>query len=292
MGAEKDIAIQGRQLKTSDITWIKDLIVEHSDWNRTRISREICREWNWRNAKGVLKDMACRTMLLKLDRQGWITLPPPQVKNNNAARLSKLPLVELDQTPFDGKLKDLLPLKTMLVQSRSESLLFNSILKHHHYLSYRTPVGQNIKYLAFNRQDRVLACLLFGAAAWKTAARDSFIGWNIKIREKNLHLVVNNMRFLILPWFSVGNLASHILGLVSRRIGADWRHKYGHPIHLLETFVETPRFTGHCYRAANWQCVGETTGRTRNDRFKTIQTPVKKIYLYPLHQRFQHYLNK
>lgn len=289
---EKKMVIQGRQLETSDIGWIENLILEHSDWNRTRLSREICRMWDWRNAKGTLKDMACRTMLLKLDRRGWITLPPPQVKINNAARLSKLPEVKLDQTPFNGKLEELMPLKVKLVQSRSESLLFNSILKYHHYLSYRTPVGQNLKYLLFNSLGQVIACFLFGTAAWKTAARDSFIGWNIKTREKNLHLVANNVRFLILPWYSVGNLASHILGLVSRRIGADWRLKYGYPIYLLETFVETPRFTGHCYRAANWQCIGKTTGRTRNDRSRTIKTPVKKIYLYPLDQRFQYYLNQ
>ncbi len=288
---KKNIFVQGRELKNSDIEWIRHLIAKQKGWGRTRLSQEICRFWNWRNTKGLLKDMACRTMLLKLEKRELITLPPPKGKNNNGARFLKLAPVEFDQAPVDCDLKHLLPLKVALAQSTSELLLFNSILKHHHYLSYHTPVGQNMKYLVFSRHNQVLACLFFGSAAWKTTPRDNFIGWDADTRKRNLFLVANNMRFLIMPWVSVKNLASHILGAICRCINSDWQEKYGHPIHLLETFVETPRFKGCCYQAANWQCVGETTGRTRNDRFNKIKAPLKKIYLYPLNRRFRKYLN-
>jgi hypothetical protein len=136
-----------------------------------------------------------------------------------------------------------------------------------------------------------LACLLFGSAAWKTRPRDSFIDWTSATRKRNLHFITNNMRFLILPWVKVPHLASHILGRIAKRISSDWVEKYGHPIYLLETFVERDRFRGTSYRAANWMCVGHTRGRTRNDRDNSIRVPVKDIYLYPLCRDFRRYLN-
>ena len=144
-----------------------------------------------------------------------------------------------------------------------------------------------MKYLVFDKNDNPLACLLFGSAAWKCASRDEYIGWSSKVREANINLVTNNMRFLILPWVKVPHLASHILSQVARRITTDWEEKYGHPVYLLETFVEKERFRGTCYRAANWTRVGETTGRSRNDRYSTLKVPVKDIYLYPLRKRFR-----
>ena len=144
-----------------------------------------------------------------------------------------------------------------------------------------------MKYLIFDREDRPLACLLFGSAAWKTLPRDEFIGWNVSARKANLNLITNNMRFLILPWVKVPHLASHILGKVARRISSDWIKRYSHPIYMLETFVEKERFHGTCYRAANWTWVGQTKGRSRNDRYTTLKVPIKDIYLYPLVKRFR-----
>ena len=144
-----------------------------------------------------------------------------------------------------------------------------------------------MRYLALAANGRPVACLLFAAAAWTVAARDRFIGWSAMTRAAHLSLVANNTRFLIPPWVQVKSLASHLLARVSRRIKADWQQKYGHPIHLLETFVERPRYRGVCYRAANWICVGRTVGRTRNDRHTRIQAPIKDVYVYPLHRRFR-----
>ncbi len=142
-------------------------------------------------------------------------------------------------------------------------------------------------YLVRDHNNRPLACLLFGSAAWKTAPRDSFIGWDRQRRKRNLCYITNNMRFLILPWVKVQHLASHILSRVSRRICSDWIKKYNHPVHLLETFVDRTRFQGTCYKAANWILTGQTQGRTRNDRDRTIKVSPKDIYVYPLIKNFR-----
>jgi len=132
-----------------------------------------------------------------------------------------------------------------------------------------------------------VACALFGSAAWKCADRDAFLGWERAARERNLQWLTNNTRFLVLPWVEVPHLASHVLGLIARRIRGDWQAKYGHPVHALETFVDRSRFRGTCYRAANWLRLGSTQGRTRNDRNRSIQTTVKDVYLYPLTPHFR-----
>jgi hypothetical protein len=174
------------------------------------------------------------------------------------------------------------PIMVEPVQSGSaEHRRWRGHLRAHHYLGLRI-VGENTGYLARDRQGRELACLLFGAAVWKCAARDRYLEWNAAERERRLREVANNTRFLILPWVRVPHLASHVLGLVARRIDADWQEKYGHAIGWLETFVERDRFRGTCYRAANWTLVGRTQGRSRQDRYKTLQVPVKDVYVYRL----------
>ena len=174
-----------------------------------------------------------------------------------------------------------------LVADRASRELFAHLLHAYHYLSYSRPVGENLAFLIFDGKERPLGCLLFGAAAWKTAARDEFIGWDGAARARHLPEIVNNTRFLILPWVRVPHLASHVLGLAARRVNAFWEEKYAHPVYLLETFVERERFAGTVYRAANWIKVGETTGRSRNDQTRQLQVPVKDIYCYPLHRRFR-----
>jgi len=161
------------------------------------------------------------------------------------------------------------------------------LVHQYHYLSYTSAVGQNVQYLVRDRQGRALACVLFGAAAWKTQGRDAFIGWTTAQRQAGLAQVANNSRFLILPWVRMPELASHIWARVARRIAADWQGRYGHRVGLLETFVERGRFRGSCYRAANWICVGQTRGRTRQDRQHVLQAPVKDVWVYPLQADFR-----
>jgi hypothetical protein len=165
--------------------------------------------------------------------------------------------------------------------------LFNCLLNRYHYLGHRNTVGENIRYLVRDCTGRPVGCALFGSAAWKCAARDAWIGWDRGRREANLGFLTNNTRFLVLPWVAVPHLASHLLATLARRIRADWQAKYGHPVHALETFVESDRFRGTCYRAANWLRLGKTQGRTRNDRNHCLRATVKDVYLYPLSPDFR-----
>lgn len=275
--------LQGRLLHDDDLAQLCGLIAAHPAWSRRRLSVALAQAWHWRTPTGQLKDMAARTLMLKLEQRGLIVLPP---RRRTASR--RLPLVlELPLAPpaalITGTLRALMPLTLDLVTGTHPA--FSHALATHHYLGYGGPVGEHLAYMVRDRQGREVACLLFGAAAWKTKPRDGWIGWNDATRARHLHLIANNARFLILPWVRVPHLASHVLGRITRRLAADWHARYGHPVHLLETFVERARFRGTCYRAANWIPVGQTQGRSRQDRDRTLCVPVKDIYLYALTPR-------
>lgn len=282
------MVMQGRRVSDADIAWIGSLLVEQPAWGRTRLSQELCRRWDWRNAQGQPKDMAARTLLLKLERAGHIRLPPRQRPSSNAWRNRRAPGVLPAPDPISGPLRDLRPLVVSVVAAGSADLrLFNGLLAAYHYLGHRNTVGENLRYLVRDRHGRPVACALFGSAAWQCAARDAYIGWDRATRERNLPMLTNNTRLLVLPWVRVPHLASHVLGQIARRIRADWQSKYGHPVQALETFVERGRFRGSCYRAANWRCVGQTRGRTRQDRRHLLQVPVKEVLVYPLQADFR-----
>jgi len=284
----QDMVIQGRHITADEIGLIRGLMTVHCDWGRTRLSEELCRLWDWRNAQGRIKDMAARTLLLKLERHGLIKLPARQRPSSNEFRNRRVPLVDHASKPICGSLDDLRPLSVSIVPPGSPDVrLFKSLLAQYHYLGHRNTVGENLRYLVRDRHGRPVACSLFGSAAWKCADRDAFLGWERGARERNLQWLTNNTRFLVLPWVEVPHLASHVLGLIARRIRGDWQTKYGHPVHALETFVDRSRFKGTCYRAANWLRLGSTQGRTRNDRNRSIQTTVKDVYLYPLTPHFR-----
>jgi len=286
------ILVQGRRLQPADLAWLRALIAAHPDWHRTQLSRELCRVWAWQDGVGRAKDMAARTMLLKLERRGLLVLPPRRHPSVNHRRGRAFAPVAHDTRPIQGPLRDVLPLTLRCADQGPDRALWQTLLHAYHYLGFTTRVGQSISYLAFDRQARPVAALLFGAAAWKVAGRDRFIGWSAQQRERKLHALANNMRFLIPPWVRVPHLASHVLALSARRLAVDWPRKYGHRLALLETFVERPRFAGTCYRAANWVTVGETTGRTRNDVHRAITRPIKTVMVYPLRADFRRHLQQ
>jgi hypothetical protein len=232
--------------------------------------------------------MACRSLLLRLEQWGAIRLPPRQRKSPNGYR-NRSPLwVPHHSEPIACALKELTPLAITRVENASAAdRLFRCLLNTYHYLGLRNTVGENMKYLVHSCDGRPVACLLFGAAAWTCGARDAWIGWERSARERNLPYLASNTRFLILPWVSVAHLASHVLARIARRIQADWQAKYARSLHCLETFVDTSRYRGICYRAANWQLVGESTGRSRNDRQRRLRVPRKAVYLYPLSRRYR-----
>lgn len=284
-----EIIIQGRRIGTRELGLVCRLLREHPDWHRTRVSRELCVAWDWRDDTGRIKDMACRTLLLKLEVRGLVKLPARRREPVNGARNRCLPQVEYSRSPVDCPLRSLLPLTIQVVDSGAQDLaLFKVLIAEHHYLGLRNTVGENLKYLIRDCRGRLLCCLLFGSAAWKCKDRDRFIEWDHSARQQNLSLLTNNTRFLVLPWVRVPNLASHVLGRITRRICRDWVEKYGHGVWALETFVDRSRFTGACYQAANWRKVGQSTGRTRNDTLnRGPLSSVKDVYIYPLARQFR-----
>lgn len=280
------IAIRKRTIKEPDVAFIQAVVFEHWHKGRTQISEILCRKWNWRQPNGNLKDMACREVLLTLNRKGLISLPPRICSANNERRNRSIPLVETDQIPLQGKPSQFSPVQLQPVRNTSFEPLYNSLIQEHHYLGYRQIVGNHLKYMAFIDEQPV-ACLGWGAAAWSVKSRESFVKWDKPTKEKNLHLVVNNTRFLILPWINIKFLASKILALNARRISEDWFKIYNHHIYLLETFIQKNRFQGTCYKAANWIRVGQTKGTAKRGHDHLFHGKIKDVYLYPLRKNFR-----
>jgi hypothetical protein len=282
------LLVQGRRLEAADIGRIRSLIAEHPGWSRRGLSQALCAEWDWRNAAGLPKDMAARSLLVKLEHRGLIELPARRQRASNRMLERKLAPQSWDAAPLVGALEELGPLALREVSADAgERMRLAAALSEFHYLGWRGAVGENLQYSLTDASDRLLACLLFGSAAWKCRARDEFIGWTPEQRQARLALVTNNTRFLILPWVRVAHLASWVLGRVLRRLSQDWERKYGHAIVLVESFVERGRFAGTSYKAANWKCLGATSGRSRQDREHRLRVPAKDLYLYALAREFR-----
>jgi len=277
-------------ISAAELDWLRHTVATQPDWSRKRLARELCQRWQWRSAQGQLKDFAARSLLVKLEARGLLVLPP--LRQNYRTRRWELPPTPGEASrvgaPKQAALAELQPLRWLLACAGSpEESRLHDYLRRHHYLGLRV-VGENLKYLVQANDGTDLACLLFGAAAWKGAARDQFIGWTSAQRVQGLGQVANNSRFLILPWVRVDGLAGHVLGRAVRRLSQDWQRKYGHPVFLVETFVERDRFAGTCYRAANWLPIGQTQGRGRQGPDPRLRTSsIKDIFVYPLDGDFR-----
>jgi len=231
--------------------------------------------------------MVCRSLLLLLESKGFIKLPARKfTPANPLANRKKPPSVIVDKTPVHCSVDDLFPIKLEQVRRTPFEKIFNALVSEYHYLGYTQPVGEHLKYIAFTN-DRPIACLAWGSAPWYIGARDRFIGWSKKIRENNLHLIANNLRFLILPWVQVSCLASYLLALNRHRLSQDWQDLYHHPVYLLETFIDTERYLGTCYKADNWLCVGQTTGLGKLSKSRQPLLSKKAVYVYPLNRNFR-----
>ena len=290
------ICLQGRRLSGHDLAEVRALIAQHPDWHRTALSRHLCQLWDWRNGAGRLKDMAARTLLLKLQARGLIALPPPQSRTTRpraqAPCTSQAKLLPQAPPSIAGPLAALQPLHLQPAHTLPLRRHVGQLLTQYHYRGFNGAVGENVQYLVQEVRGRDVAVMVFGAAAWKVAVRDEFMGWSIAQRQVHLANLANQQRFLILPWVRVPHLASHLLALATRRLSDDWQARYGHPIWLVESFVEQQRFTGTAYRAAGWLCLGTTTGRTRQDRHRTLHSPIKSVWVKPLHPAFRKHLTK
>ena len=286
--ADGSILISGRRFSPEQIDAMGKLIAENPELNRSRLALKACERFEWHNAAGAPKHMSMKLVMLRFHRAGLIELPPPQPLFANPPARSRL-AVDVSATRFEPiaqRVDRLGPLTIKIVRSsnRKASLRWSAFMRAHHYLGYDRVGGAQLRYQVECEQG-LLALLAFGSAAWKCRARDQHIGWDAPQRERALHKIVNNTRFLILPWVNSANLASKILGLMAARLPRDWQQLYGYPPLLLETFVDGQRFRGHCYRAANWIHVGRTTGRGKYDRDHKGLSSIKSIWIYPLAKR-------
>jgi hypothetical protein len=289
-GMDLNFKYRGKIASVEDVEFIQKLIDENPSDSRRVLSAKLCEAWNWRQANGALKDMVCRGFMLELHRAGYIRLPEKKFTPDNPFVNRKKPVkIDIDQTPVCSALKKLVPLKFCQVRRHGSEDLFNGLMEQYHYLGYCQPVGEHLKYIVFAAQ-RPVACLAWSSAPRHIGCRDRFIGWSKPIREKNLHLMAYNSRFLILPWYKVSYLASHILGRMVKIVADDWQKFYGHNIFFLETFVDTERFFGTCYRAANWIYIGKTCGLGKNACSKKVNRSIKAVWGYPLSKDFRRQL--
>lgn len=289
---EGEFRYRGRVITAAEVEFIRQLIAEHPQTNRRQLSLRLCEAWGWKQANGTLRDMVCRGLLLELQRAGRLELPPASHvhRNPSARRVTEgskalAPLL-LDTTPLEAPLRALRPLEFQQVRRTPEEPLFNYLVAEYHPLGYARPVGEHLKYLVY-AAGRPIACLAWSSAPRHLGPRDRFIGWAAEVRRRNLRFLAYNPRYLILPWVRVPHLASHVLGLMARRIAGDWERLYGHPIYFLETFVDRERYRGTCYRAANWVVMGWTTGRGKNDQTHRPNRSLKEVLGYPLVKDFR-----
>jgi len=278
---------RNRQLDMQDIRFIQELIARDYPRGRSHIARTLCEAWQWVQPNGKVKECAARDLLLRLEEQEFITLPPRQrTKINRKKRYDQIPFFQ--RAPLEGIIQQFEPPEMEVLDPR-DAYLWDYLIEHHHYLGRPPLVGEHVRHLV-RIQGQEVACLAWASAAWKVKSRDQFIGWDEATKRKNLYLLANNTRFLILDWVRIKHLASKILALSLRRLSADWQQRYGHPIVLAETFVDLSRFTGTCYRAANWIPVGQTKGSAKRGNAYHYHGQPKAVYLYPLQRRFRQVL--
>jgi Domain of unknown function (DUF4338) len=282
MAMPESLTFCGRTFDADEMELMRRIAAEFSALGVTEISRTVCELLEWKRPSGRLKNHECRQLLERLQAEGWLQLPALRKSGGRGPRRVDVSQLGFDPTPVECTARECEPLELALVEGKAESRRWRAQVERYHYLGCRVPFGANLRYWVRNC-DRELACLLWTSPAWKMQARDGWIGWSDEQRRGNLQRVVNNSRFLILPWVRVKGLASKILALSARQMPRAWESRYGYRPLLLETLVDAARFRGTCYRAANWIHVGQSAGRGRMDReHKAHGQATKDIYVYPL----------
>jgi hypothetical protein len=290
---ERELRYRRRTIGEAQLHFVRQLITQHPEASRAQLAQKLCAEWNWVQANGVLRTGVCRTLLVRLHRAGLIELPParhvffnPRLARCRPARIA------VDTTPWCAHLAEVRPLEFRQVRRTPEEALFDSLLEQYHYLGHVRPVGAHLKILVY-AQQRPIACLAWSSSPRHLGCRDRFLGWSLPARERNLHYLAYNLRYLLLPWIQIKFIASHLLAAMVRRLSADWQQVYGHGLYFLETFIDPERFRGTCYRAANWKLLGWTTGRGKDDiHHRGPNRSLKQVLGYPLIADFRERLQE
>jgi hypothetical protein len=287
---------RGRAVTHADVEFIRALIAERRGESRLRLSKALCVAWNWRQENGQLRDMVARGLMLALHRAGHIELPPVRFTPPNpigarrAARPAPQP-VEVDRTPLCVSLRELGSLSFCQVRRTPQEALFNWLLASAHYLGYTRPVGEQLKFVVY-AGTRPVALFAWSSAARHLGPRDRYLGWQPEVRRRNLRFLAYNTRYLIPGWVQVPHLASHLLSRMTRMLSSEWEKVYGHPVYFAETFVDTTRHRGTCYRAANWVMLGRTQGRGKDDLTHKPNRTLKDVLGLPLSSDFRKRLLK
>lgn len=280
----------GRTFTAEDLTLIREMVEDCMGLSRMELANTVCELLNWERPTGKLKAKECFDFLEYLEEKGRIQLPEKLKTGRPKGHSTHIPVTEKgeQQEPITGTVKDFEPITIASVTTKEQQLLWRELIGRHHYLGFKVPFGAHHRYLveAAHPQPTTLGCLQFSSPAWKMADRDDWIGWDPETRTRNLQRIVNNSRFLILPWVRIKNLASTVLSLAARAIVKDWEERYAVRPVLLETLVDPARYSGTCYRAANWIYLGTTTGRGRMDENKKHPVP-KELFVYPLQRNFR-----
>lgn len=279
---------RGRTVTTADIRQIRELIVAHAGESRRRLSQRLCEAWGWRQPNGAPRDMVARGLMLALSRAGHIELPAVKMRPPNplVVRARPAAIAVVDRTPLSGSLGELGPLVFRQVRRTAEERCFNSLLETHHYLGYSQPVGEQLKFMIY-AGARPVALFAWSSAARHLGPRDRYLGWTPEVRRRNIRFLTYNTRYLIPPWVQVPHLASHLLSRMTRMLSAEWEKVYGHPVYFAETFVDTTRHRGTCYRAANWSVLGRTQGRGKDDLTHRPNRTLKDVLGLPLIDDFR-----
>lgn len=285
-GMERSATFCGKPIRPRELKVIRELVGAYPNLSRTELANTVCELLDWKRPSGRLKSRECLDLFERLEDQGAIALPGklPRRPLGSHTRIPVTP--EGDPRPeVVCDVGEVAPIVLERVRTGQERLLFRELIGRHHYLGHAVPFGAQLRYLVYASQPerQVVGCLQFSSPAWRMAARDAWIGWSEEARKRNLQRVVNNSRFLIPPWVRVRNLASVILSQAMRRLGAEWEEQYGIRPLLVETLVDARRYSGHCYRAANFRTLGETTGRGRMDREHRREGAAPKVvWVYAL----------
>jgi len=272
---------KGRAITEDDLAGIRALMSERATWTRRSLSLAVCERRGWVQENGAPRDAACRALLLALHRAGHLELPAPRWACREPWRRLRPGRVEIATDPIAGTLRELGPIELRQVVRTADEATVNGLIEEHHYLGYTTPVGERLKYL-ITAQGRPIGCFVWSSAPRHLGPRDRHLGWSAEARKANIRFIAYQTRFLILPWVRVPHLASHLLGRMARQLSADWQRLYAHPIHFTETFVDTARNQGTCYRASNWTELGLTTGRGKADLTHRPNRSLKRIFGYGL----------
>ena len=277
----------GRRFTRKQLAKVVDTIQMFPSLSRTELAFTLCEHLSWKSPNGSLKVNSAVEFLEKLDSLGLVALPARRDSAKKSPDKIVLTVLSEEKPAICGSLYEISPIELRLVDTPEERGLWNEFMARYHYLGYKRPFGAYLRYFVVSKGGDKIGCLLFASSAWQLACRDEWIGWKNWHRAKRLHLIVSNSRFLIFPWVKVPNLASHILSLIPAQIGKDWPRKYNYKPVLIETFVDREKYAGTCYKAANWQCLGETSGQGRFYKANKTLGSIKDVYVYPLEASFR-----